>query len=85
MIYARALDQTVADDYFKAMEQVEQQLVLPLASSKKQVSINEMLVLINSLFKSSLDPTQFEIASTLQAGLTWIEQTRSMDAKDYEC
>jgi integrase/recombinase XerD len=29
MIYARALDQTVAEDYFKAMEKVEQNLELP--------------------------------------------------------
>jgi hypothetical protein len=28
MIYARVLDQTMADDYFKAMQQIEQQLTL---------------------------------------------------------
>jgi integrase len=69
MIYARALDQTVAEDYFKAMEQVEQQLVFPVGQLKQPASASGMLELVDSLFKSRLDPEQSEIVSALRTGL----------------
>jgi hypothetical protein len=78
MIYARALDQTVAEDYFKAMEQVEQQLVFPLDELKQPSSASKMLELVDSLFKSRLDPEQSEIVLALQTGLSKLagEQVR---------
>jgi hypothetical protein len=81
MIYARALDQTVAEDYFKAMEQVEQQLVLPVGELKQLSSASEMLELVDSLFKSRLDPAQSEIVSALRTGLNLLagQQFRMID------
>jgi hypothetical protein len=70
LIYARALDQTVAEDYFRAMQQVEQQLVLPVDDPKRLLSASEMLALADSLVESTLDPSQFEIISALRARLT---------------
>ena len=49
MVYARVHDKTVAEDYFKAMEQVEQQLALPMNLVKCSPSTSELLVLVDSL------------------------------------
>jgi hypothetical protein len=40
MIYARVLDQTMAEDYFKAMERVEQRLDL-IPTSKNERKKND--------------------------------------------
>ena len=81
MIYARALDQTVADDYFRAMEQVEQRLVFPVGQLKQPSSATSMLGLVDSLFKSRLDPEQSEIVSALRTGLSLLagQQLRVFD------
>jgi site-specific recombinase XerD len=70
MIYARALDQTVAEDYFRAMKQVEQQLAMPTVLLNQPQSTSDMLTLVESLFQSVLNPTQLEIVSVLHKGLT---------------
>ncbi len=43
MIYARVLDSTLADDYFKAMERVEQRLELRLPSKEQEGSNYEIV------------------------------------------
>jgi integrase/recombinase XerD len=43
MIYARVLDSTLADDYFKAMERVEQRLELSLTSKEQERSNYEIV------------------------------------------
>ncbi len=43
MIYARVLDSTLADDYFKAMERVEQRLELRLPSKEQECSKYEIV------------------------------------------
>jgi hypothetical protein len=74
MIYARVLDQTMADDYFKAMEKIEQQITLPAAVLNQPPSANEMLGLVKQLFSSALDPEQIEIVSVLHNGLTCLAE-----------
>jgi integrase len=69
MIYARVLDQTVAEDYFKAMEQVEQQMDLPSEPREEPPSASKMLSLANLLFQSTLEPAQVEIVAVLRSGL----------------
>jgi integrase/recombinase XerC len=69
MIYARVLDQTMADDYFKAMQQIEQQLTLPAEIMKQPVSTSEMLDLVDQLLKSRLNPEQHEIVLAIYSGL----------------
>jgi integrase/recombinase XerC len=73
MIYARAHDQTIAQDYFRAMEQVEQQLAMPISIQGKPPSPGEMLSLASLLFKSVLAPEQQVIITELMAGLSrWL-------------
>ena len=43
MIYARVLDLTLADDYFKAMERVEQRLELRPPSKEQECSKYEIV------------------------------------------
>jgi hypothetical protein len=68
MIYARVLDKTMANDYFKAMRQIEQQLTMPTAILYQPPSKMEMLVLANSLVNSALTSTQFEIVKKYVGG-----------------
>jgi integrase/recombinase XerD len=85
MVYARVHDQTVADDYFKAMEQVEQQLALPIACSDQPPSTSKMLSLVDSLFNSRLSPDQAEIASALRSGLFSLvaKETKSLSIRAF--
>ena len=42
MIYARAYDQTVAEDYFTAMQRVEQRLdIVPVVKTEKKIKEDE--------------------------------------------
>lgn len=74
MIYARAHDKNVAEDYFKAMERVEKQLDLPTSCSIQTPSPKEIIALVDALFGSALTPNQFEIVSTLHSCLTQLEK-----------
>ncbi len=77
MIYARALDQTVADDYFKAMEKVEQELALPPICSDQTPSMNQMLALADSLMDNHLPLEQAETLRLLRSGLMFLKEKES--------
>jgi site-specific recombinase XerD len=79
MVYARVLDQTMADDYFKAMQQIEQQLTLPVAMLSQPVSTSQMLDLVNELLGTVLDTQQQGIASSLYEGLFRLVGQESSD------
>ncbi|GAB1471730.1 hypothetical protein MASR2M66_26080 [Chloroflexota bacterium] len=50
MIYAKAHDQTVADDYFTAMQRVEQRLdILPMQEKKYEVVKVQLMQIIEKL------------------------------------
>jgi integrase len=75
MIYARALDQTVAEDYFKAMEQVEQKLALSENLDIQPLPVGEMLRMVNVLSGTILSSAQSEIIQELRSGLSfWVRQ-----------
>jgi hypothetical protein len=76
MIYARVLDQTMADDYFKAMEKIEQQIILTTALLVQPPSAGELIDLVNQLFGSALDAKQIEIISALQKGLSQLARQK---------
>jgi hypothetical protein len=78
MVYARVLDQTMADDYFKAMEQIEQQLTLPVAILNQSPSTSQMLDLVDQLFSSALNAKQFEIVSALRNSLSQLMGQKEM-------
>lgn len=49
MIYAKAHDQTVADDYFQAMQRVEQRLeIVPVQEKEKTIEDVKVLVIQNA-------------------------------------
>jgi site-specific recombinase XerD len=74
MIYARVLDQTVAEDYFKAMVQVEKQLTMPEGLLAQPVPVGEMLKMVDLLVGSILEPAQSEIIQTLRSGLSFLAE-----------
>jgi integrase len=84
MIYARALDHTVAEDYFKAMEQVELRLAPLFHSLNQPHSASEMLSLADALFASALNPEQHDILLKLRIGLSWLagQQTTTENTKE---
>jgi hypothetical protein len=69
----------MADDYFKAMQQIEQQITLPMTTLVQPPSTNQMLGLVEQLFGSTLDTKQIEIVSALRNGLfQWASQQVSI-------
>ncbi len=70
MIYARALDHIVAEDYYKAMEAIEQKFTRPSINSREDHSPQEMINLVDVLGATTLDPIQTEIIRELRLGLS---------------
>ena len=78
MIYARAYDQSVADDYFAAMERVEQRLEIlpPKEEESKDEVVNvqgraQVLVWVERLALSELcQKERLEIAESLKQALS---------------
>ena len=77
MIYARAHDQTVADDYFAAMQRVEQRLeIAPPEPSElvKEPEHAQLLGLVEQLAQPELCfPARLEIVAQLRQALGWLE------------
>ena len=78
MIYARAHDQTVADDYFAAMQRVEQRLeIAPALEPSGPVEKPEhvqLLGLVEQLTQPELCfPARLEIVAQLRQALRWGE------------
>lgn len=78
MIYARAHDQTVADDYFAAMQRVEQRLeIVPVEQERniEDVKVQELFQLIEQLELPELCSEQrIDIACQLREALTTLEK-----------
>src|SRR5271157_4945581 len=70
IIYARALDQTVAEDYFRAMEKIEEGLELASIDSLDTSSSQAMITLVEALGATVLDPAQTAIVQELRIGLS---------------
>jgi site-specific recombinase XerD len=81
MIYARVLDQTMADDYFKAMEKIEQQITLPSAGLVQPSSVGELIVLVDSLRNDNLTSSQTQIVWMLRSGLTLLGEKEKINIK----
>jgi site-specific recombinase XerD len=73
MIYARVLDQTMAEDYFKAMQQIEQQFSNSEVLSRIP-STNHILNLVEMLYNCTLDSAQKKIVLELRLDLLKLEQ-----------
>jgi hypothetical protein len=66
MIYARAHDKEVAQDYFKAMESVERRMEIPSGEFNEFNSTSKMVRLVEALGGTSLDPAQMELLQELR-------------------
>ncbi len=81
MIYARAYDQTVSDDYFAAMQRVEQRLDVspaktPAETVQEELEQAQLLALVEQLSQPELCfPARLEIVAQLRQALGWVETT----------
>jgi site-specific recombinase XerD len=67
--YARLYDGTVAADYYRAMAQVENHLILPENSAVSSPSHGELLALVDSLRAGTLNEMQVGTLQTLRDGI----------------
>lgn len=78
--YARLYDGTIARDYFKAMNEVEQQLGLVEGDGKKAPQYGELVALVDSLCSSLLNESQSTTVQAIRSGilaLSRIEHTKN--------
>ncbi len=68
--YARLYDGTIAADYYRAMAQVEQRMALPETTPTQPPTHGELLALVDSLRRGTLNKTQAETVNALRVGLT---------------
>jgi len=67
--YARLYDGTVAADYFAAMTLIEQRLAMPEDRGAPQVTVAQLVALVDSLCQGTLNPAQTEVVRQLRVGL----------------
>jgi hypothetical protein len=73
MIYARVHDQTVADDYYAAMSQVERLFHLPESRQVPFSTPAELVALVDSLRSGTLNERQCETVQALREGILALE------------
>jgi len=79
MIFARVLDQTMSDDYFKAMEQIEKQLTLPLNPFPRSPFASELLVLLDTLLENVKDLSPSEVIFAVRNQLIFSAEHQAME------
>jgi integrase/recombinase XerD len=67
--YARLYDGTVAADYYRAMHQVESLMALPEDKQTPATTPGELIALVDSLHRGTLNETQRETLQLLRKGL----------------
>jgi site-specific recombinase XerD len=81
MIYARAHDKEVAEDYFRAMKSVEKGLEIPSTEVNGMHSTNKMVRLVEALGETNLDSAQMELLQELRLGFSDLLKVESDFAK----
>lgn len=69
MTYARVHDKTVADDYYRAMTEVESRLAVTDDVPSDMPSVGELLALVDQLLNGTLNASQLEMVQQLRAGI----------------
>ena len=71
MVYARVHDHTVAEDYYTAMEQVEQRLDLldKNDESRPVPQAEDLTAMLDSLGNADLNPTQLSTVIAVREGI----------------
>lgn len=67
--YARLYDGTVAADYYGAMAQIEKQMKLPEGQQAGPLHVGQLVALVDSLRRGTLNDAQAEAVRALRAGL----------------
>lgn len=75
--YARLYDGTVAADYYRAMLQVERQLLLPEDAQAEPLTSGQLLALIDALRSGTLNEAQQETVRVLRAGIVALAEHTS--------
>jgi len=71
--YARLYDGTIAADYYRAMSQVEQWFHLPESRSTPIYSPAELVALLDSLARGTLNENQRETLHSVRLGILALE------------
>ena len=74
--YARLYDGTVAADYYRAMSQVERQLLLPEDAAAEPPNSGQLLALVDTLRNGTLNEAQQETVRVLRAGIVALAERR---------
>jgi integrase len=72
--YARLYDGTVAADYYRAMAQIESRLALQEGAVAIPPTSGQLLALVDSLGRGTLNDTQQETVQALRAGILALAQ-----------
>ncbi len=75
--YARLYDGTVAADYYRAMLQVERQLLLPENAVAEPPTSGQLLALVDALRNGTLNEAQQETVRVLRAGIVALAERAS--------
>jgi integrase len=75
--YARLYDGTVAADYYRAMLQVERQLMLPEDAAAEPPTSGQLLALVDALRNGTLNEAQQETVRVLRAGIVALAERGS--------
>jgi hypothetical protein len=75
--YARLYDGTVAADYYQAMGVIEQRLALPEDTLTGQPSAGQLLAMVDSLRKGTLNEVQAETVRQLRAGILALSEQQN--------
>ncbi|CAG0935178.1 hypothetical protein TFLX_04010 [Thermoflexales bacterium] len=77
MGYARLYDGTIAADYYRAMLQVERQLLLPEDAAAELLNSGQLLALVDALRNGTLNEAQQETVRVLRAGIVALAERGS--------
>ena len=75
--YARLYDGTVAADYYTAMSVIERRLALPEDALAEPPSVGQLLALVDSLHKGTLNQAQAETIRQLRAGILTLSEQQN--------
>ncbi len=77
MGYARLYDGTIAADYYRAMLQVERQLLLPEDAAAELLNSGQLLALVDALRNGTINEAQQETVRVLRAGIVALAERGS--------
>lgn len=78
MGYARLYDGTLAADYFRAMNEMEQRMALVNVPPSKLPTFGELIALLDSLRNGTLDAEQIGVVQLVRDGILAIARSEKV-------